>query len=148
MHGRVNHVTAEEAQGDKDVVLGSFLINSVPAIVLFDFGASHSFIIERFVTKHDVPRSSMKTHLLISSPKGERESTYVCPQVNLKIEEIDFQADLVILTSSGIDVILGMDWLGKHDGIILCAKKSVLLTIPQGQRIEFAATASPKKKEK
>jgi hypothetical protein len=89
----------------------------------------------------------MKTHLLISSPNGEMKSTYVCPQVNLKIREIDFEADLVILTSSGIDVILGMDWLSKHDGIILCAKKSVLLTTPQGDRIEFAAT-SPKKKEK
>jgi hypothetical protein len=53
MHGRVNHVTAEEAQGDKDVVLGTFLINSVPATVLFDSEASHSFITERFVTKHD-----------------------------------------------------------------------------------------------
>jgi hypothetical protein len=46
MHGRVNHVTAEEAQEAKDVVLGTFLINSVPAIVLFDSGASHSFITE------------------------------------------------------------------------------------------------------
>jgi hypothetical protein len=148
MHGRVNHVTAEEAQGDKDVVLGTFLINSVPATVLFDSGASHSFITEQFVAKHDVPRSSMKTHLLISSPNGEMKSTYVCPQVNLKIGEIDFEADLVIITSSGIDVILRMDWLGKHDGIILCAKKSVLLTSPQGQRIEFVATANPRKKEK
>jgi hypothetical protein len=69
------------------------------------------------------------------------------PSSNYKIREIDFEADLVILTSSGIDVILGMDWLSKHDGIILCAKKSVLLTTPQGDRIEFAAT-SPKKKEK
>jgi predicted aspartyl protease len=146
MHGRVNHVTAEEAQGDKDVVLGMFLINSVPATVLFDSGASHSFITEQFVTKHDVPRSSMKTHLLISSPNGEMKSTYVLPQVNLKIREIDFQADLVILTSSGIDVILGMDWLSKHDGIILCAKKSVLLTTPQGDRIEFVTT-SPKQEK-
>jgi hypothetical protein len=110
-------------------------LSTVPATVLFDSGASHSFITERFVTKHDVPRSSMKTHLLISSPSGEMKSTYVCPQVNLKIGEIDFQADLVILTSSGIDVILGMNWLSKHDGIILCAKKSVLLTTPQGDRI-------------
>jgi hypothetical protein len=47
---------------------------------------------------------------------------------------------LVILTSGGIDVILGMDWLGKHDGIILCAKKPVLLTSPQGDMIEFVAT--------
>jgi hypothetical protein len=76
------------------------------------------------------------------------KSTYVCPQVNLKIKEIDFEADLVIITSRWIDVILGMDWLVKHDRIILCAKKSVLLTSPQGQRIEFVATANPKKKEK
>jgi hypothetical protein len=76
------------------------------------------------------------------------KSTHVCPQVNLKIGEIDFQADLVIITSSGIDVILEMNWLGKHDGIILCAKKSVLLTSPQGDMIEYVATARTKKKEK
>jgi hypothetical protein len=87
----------------------------------------------------------MKTHLLISSPNGEMKSTYVCPRVNLKIRGIDFQADLVVLTSSGIDVILGMDWLGKCYGIILCAKKSVLLTSPQGDRIEVSATTSSKK---
>jgi hypothetical protein len=148
MHGRVNHVTDEEAQEANDVVLGTFLINFVPATVLFDYEASHSFITEQFVANHDVPMSSMNTHLLVGSPNGEMKSTHVCPQVNLKIGEIDFQADLVIITSSGIDVILRMDWLGKHDGIILCAKKSMLLTNPQGQRVEFVATASPKKKEK
>jgi hypothetical protein len=76
------------------------------------------------------------------------KSIHVCPQVNHKIREIDFQADLVIITSSGIDVIHGMDWLGKHDGIILCAKKFVLLTSPQEERIEFVATTNTKKKEK
>jgi hypothetical protein len=45
------------------------------------------------------------------------KSTYVCPQVNLRIRGMDFQTDIVDLTSSGIDVILGMDWLGECDGI-------------------------------
>jgi hypothetical protein len=72
-------VTAEEAQEAKDVVLGMFLINSVHATVLFDSGALHSFITERFMKKHDVPRISMKTHFRISSPNGEMKSTYVCP---------------------------------------------------------------------
>jgi hypothetical protein len=128
--GRVNHVTTEQAQDAPGVVLGTFSVNTVPATVLFDSGPSHSFITEQFVAKHDIPMSSMKTHLLISSPNGEMKSTYICPQVNLIIRGIDFQADLVVLTSSGIDVILGMDWLGECDGIILCAKKSVLLTSP------------------
>jgi hypothetical protein len=141
----VNHVTTEQAQDAPGVVMGTFSVNSVPATVLFDSGASHSFITEQFVVKHDIPMSSMKTHLLISSPNGEMKSTYICPQVNLKLRGIDFQADLVVLTSSGIDVILGMDWLGKCDGIILCAKKSVLLTSPQGDMIEVSATTSSKK---
>jgi hypothetical protein len=44
--GRLNHVTAEEPAEAPDVVLGTFLINSVPAKVLFDSSASHSFVTE------------------------------------------------------------------------------------------------------
>jgi hypothetical protein len=92
--------------------------------------------------------SSMKTHLLIGFPNGEMKSTHVCPRVNLKIRGIDFQADLVVLTSSGLDVILGMDWLGECDGIILCAKKLVLITSPQGDIFEVVAIAPSKEEGK
>jgi hypothetical protein len=144
--GRVNYVTTEQAKDAPGVVLGTVSVNSVPATDLFDSGASHSFITEQFVAKHDIPMSSMKTHLLISSPNSEMKSTYVCTRVNLKIRGIDFQAHLVVLTSSGIDVILGMDWLGECDGIILCAKKSLLLTSPRGERIEVVTTVPSKEK--
>jgi hypothetical protein len=43
------------------------------------------------------------------------------------------------LESKGIDVILGMDWLGKHKVIIDCTKKSVMLTTPDGKELEFVA---------
>jgi hypothetical protein len=51
-------------------------------------------------------------------PRGEIKASHLCPRVNLKILGIDFLADLIVLKSWGIDVILGMDWLDKHDGII------------------------------
>jgi hypothetical protein len=41
------------------------------------------------------------------------------------------------LESKGINVILGMDWLGKHKVLIDCAKKSVKLTTPGGKELEF-----------
>jgi hypothetical protein len=41
------------------------------------------------------------------------------------------------LESKGIDVILGMDWLGKHKVLIDCAKKSVKLTTPDGKELEY-----------
>jgi hypothetical protein len=54
----------------------------------------------------------------------------------------------VVLTSSGIDVILGMVWLSECDGIILCDNKSVLLTSPQGDKIEIVATVLSKEEGK
>jgi hypothetical protein len=60
---------------------------------------------------------------------------------------IDFPSNLVVLKSWGIDVILGMDWLRKYDGVIQCREKSVHLTSPQGDKIEFIATPSPTGKE-
>ncbi|XP_072151463.1 uncharacterized protein [Setaria viridis] len=146
MRGRVNHVTAETAQEAPDVVFGMFLVNSEPASVLFDSGATHSFITDQFVVKHNIPKHSMKKTLLVSSPGGDMETRQICPRVNLKIMGIDFLANLVVLKSNGVDVILGMDWLKGCDGIILCAKRSVLLTSPQGDRIEFTATAPSEEK--
>jgi hypothetical protein len=43
-HGKVMHVDAEVTQENPRVVLGMFLVNSTPTLVLFDSGASHSFI--------------------------------------------------------------------------------------------------------
>ena len=39
--GRLNNVQAEEDQEAAEVILGTFSVNSVPAQVLFDSGASH-----------------------------------------------------------------------------------------------------------
>jgi hypothetical protein len=36
-------------------------------------------------------------------------------------------------------VILGMDWLSKHKGIINCAKKAVRLTTSSGKEMEYVA---------
>ena len=55
----------------------------------------------------------------------------------------DFWANLIVLESRGIDVILGMGWLAACDAVIQCSKRSVLLTSPAGDRIKFPATSSP-----
>jgi hypothetical protein len=100
--GRVNHVTAESVPEDADVVYGMFLVNSIPASVLFDSGASHSFIIESFVEKHNIPKYPLKKMLHISSPRGDMKATHSCPHVNLKIQGIDFSVNPVVLGSNSI----------------------------------------------
>jgi hypothetical protein len=59
--------------------------------------------------------------------------------VNLKIRGVDIVANLIVLESKGIDVILGMDLLSKYKVLIDCAKKSVMLTTPEGKEMEFVA---------
>jgi hypothetical protein len=50
---------------------------------------------------------------------------------------VDFVANLIVLESKGIDIILDMDWLSKHEGLIECTKESVKLTTPDGKELEF-----------
>jgi hypothetical protein len=57
--------------------------------------------------------------------------------VNLKITEVDFVTNLIVLELKGIDVIFLMDWLSKHKVLIDCAKKTVKLTTLEGKEIEF-----------
>jgi hypothetical protein len=58
-------------------------------------------------------------------------------KVNLKIKGIDFVANLIVLESKGIDVILGMDWLRKNKVLIDSAKKSIKLTTMDGKELEY-----------
>jgi hypothetical protein len=52
---------------------------------------------------------------------------------------VDFVTNHIVLESKGIDAILGMDWLSKHEVLIDCAKKSVKLTTSGGKELEFVA---------
>jgi hypothetical protein len=45
----VNHVAVEDAQAASDIIIGMILVNNNGAIVLFDSGASHSFVAANFV---------------------------------------------------------------------------------------------------
>jgi hypothetical protein len=141
MHGRVNHMTSDEAQQAQDVVLGMFLASSHPATILFDFRASHSFISSSFVVKHSLPIGTMKHTMLVSSPGGEMRMKHICPAVSITVWEVDFPSNLILLDSKGIDIILGMDWLSKYDGVIQCARKEVRLTKKDRTTIEFVAMA-------
>nr|ABA98065.2 retrotransposon protein, putative, Ty3-gypsy subclass [Oryza sativa Japonica Group] len=135
--GRVNHIQAETAQDAPDVVMGMFSVNSVPAIVLFDSGASHSFISQAFVKRNGWKTQNLRVPMIVHSPGRNIRATQICPEVNLRIEEVDFLAKPIVLDSQSMDIILGMDWLAKHKGQIDCAEKSITLQGPGGKQVRF-----------
>jgi hypothetical protein len=75
----------EEAQEAPDVVIGIFLVNDTSAIVLFDFGALHSFISAAYVAKPNLPLALLRCQMIVSSPGEDMPARQLFPKVNLKI---------------------------------------------------------------
>src|SRR5512138_3711058 len=140
---RVNHVAAAEAQNAPDVVLGTFPVNSIPATVLFDSGATHSFLSKSFASKHGMEVVSLGRPLLVNTLGNQVFSTQYCPSATIEIEEVPFPSSLILLESKDLNVILGMDWLSRHKGIIDCANRKVTLTNSNGETVSFFVS-SPK----
>jgi hypothetical protein len=138
--GRVNHVTAESAAEAPNVVIGTFMVNTHPATVLFDTSATHSFITQSFVEHHGIPTSTLKRSMLVSSPGGQLRSHIICPRVSVVVRGVEFSAKLMVLDTKGIDVILGMETLAKWGVRIDCAQRTVLLSAPDGQEVTVSAT--------
>ena len=59
------------------------------------------------------------------------------PRISLDIKGVKFEANLIVLELVDIDVILGMGWMSTCKGVIKCVQRSVLLTTPLGERIEY-----------
>jgi hypothetical protein len=92
-----------------DTVIDMFFINDTSVVVLFDSGASHSFISAAYVEKYNLPIVLLRCQMIVSSPGGDMPARQLCPRVNLKIRGLDVVANLIVLESKGIDIILSMD---------------------------------------
>src|SRR3954464_6301164 len=129
-YGRVNHATIKESQEDTKVVLGTLPVNPKPASVLFDSGASHSYLSEKFALLHDISFEELPTPFMIKTPGSTWRTSRVSHDNEIAVEDVVFLASIIALKSSHIDIILGMDWFSKHRAKIDCATKSVQLTHP------------------
>jgi hypothetical protein len=78
-------MSTEEAQQAQDIVLGMFFTSSHPTTILFDSGASHSFISSAFVAKYHLPMSIMKHPMLVSSQGGDMRTQHICLAVSITI---------------------------------------------------------------
>jgi hypothetical protein len=121
-----------------------FYINAILATILFDSGATHSFMSARYANTNEIPLQNMKTSLIVITPKGPVEANHMTHRLTLTIMGREFWATTIILEASSIDLILSISWLRKAKAIILCGRGTVELTNPKGERfqVEIAVTTS------
>jgi hypothetical protein len=86
-----------------------FLVNSGPAKVLFDSGASHSFITERFVAAGGLTATQMARNMIVQIPGSQVRAHLSNEGVPIVIHGVSFQANLIILGTKDLDAVLGMD---------------------------------------
>jgi hypothetical protein len=81
--------------------------------------------------------------MTISAPERKMLVNYICPKVSVKINGIDFLADLIVMESMGNDVILRNNWLQRTKAVIQHTEKTVCLETPSRERIVIEDNRPP-----
>ena len=138
VQGRVYAITPHAKSVDQPVIHGTFLLSRLWAKVLFDSGASHSFIAASVVIKLGLEVETLEEPLYVSSPLGNRARIgMICRGCELEISGTLLTLDLRIMDMLEFDVILGMDWLTAYMVVIDCERRRVTAYTQNGTRVVF-----------
>ncbi|XP_073223443.1 uncharacterized protein [Cicer arietinum] len=103
----------------------------VDSHVLFDPGATHSFVSSWFATQLGKCSSSLEEPLVVATPiGGNLLAKSVYRSCDVIIDDKVLPVDLVVIDLIDFDVILGMDWLALHHATLDCHNKVVKFEIP------------------
>ena len=138
VQGRVYAITPQAESADQPVIQGTFLLSRLWARVLFDSGASHSFIAASVVIELGLEVETIEEPLYVSSPLGIRARIgMICHGSELEISGTLLTVDLRIMDMSKFDVILRMDWLTAYRVVIDCERRRVTAYTQDGTRVVF-----------
>jgi len=124
--GRVFHLTQKEVRFVSDMMAGTLLMNNFNVHVLFNSGATHSFIAKRIVTKLRKGVKIVEKGFIIGTPMGNMiETNIVYVDVGVSLSGYETEVDLIPLELHDFNIILGMNWLSNYKALIDCYAKNV-----------------------
>jgi predicted aspartyl protease len=110
---------------------GIFSTNHQPIIVLFDSGATHSFISSKCGTKLGLDLYLISGVYTIATPGGKISSNQVCRSVPIQMGKNLKRTDLLLLDLEGTDVLLGMNWITQHHVSLDISFRTVEIDSPE-----------------
>jgi hypothetical protein len=144
--GRIYYTQVATMSEGEPVMMGMFLMANHPAVILFYFGTSHTFISKKFVEQHCIPYNESREGFIIHSPGGQIFTKEVAFHVPIMVAERDFPTNMIVLKGQDIDVILGMNWLAQHKAILNTDLRTIRLSYGQEEvllSIPVAILAKP-----
>ncbi|MQL69940.1 hypothetical protein Taro_002231 [Colocasia esculenta] len=131
---RVFALAREDAEQAEHVTEGTILLLGVHARVLFDTGATHSFISERFARQlaleSGVESEDLEVPLSVHTPAGTVSTRKCVPSLPVCIEDRILDGCFFLLKMKDYDAILGLDWLEEHYVLVDCRRKRIVFRIP------------------
>jgi hypothetical protein len=128
--GKLNYTSMMNTLEGAVVLTGIFFIRCFSVKVLFDSGATHSFINEKIFNKLGLKSCHMKQPFSITMPGGRVITGSLVMRVPLELGSKVVPANLLALSLECINVILGMDWLAQHQIVLDIATRMVEIHSP------------------
>ncbi|GKE41252.1 putative reverse transcriptase domain-containing protein [Tanacetum coccineum] len=124
--GRAYALGGRDASPDSNIITGMFLLNNHYATILFDTGADSSFVSNTFSALIDITPTTLENHYNVELADGKIIGVNtIIRGCTLNFMNNPFNIDLMLVLLGSFDVIIGMDWLTKYHGVIICDEKII-----------------------
>ncbi|XP_050916466.1 uncharacterized protein LOC127131597 [Lathyrus oleraceus] len=126
--GRVYTLDARKAKSNNALIAGTCLVNDHPCFVLFDCGATHSFVSIWCMKRLGLQAIPFSPSMVVITAMDDVVKTpLICENCSLSVNGRIFQIDLICLPLEKVDVVLGMDWLPANSVFIGCEDKLIII---------------------
>ncbi|KAJ9544097.1 hypothetical protein OSB04_023804 [Centaurea solstitialis] len=99
-------ITAGDAREASDLVSGTFLVNSLPTLILFDTGAERSFVTDSLGKKFTMPTTPLSDALVVEVAGGYLVTVRDCFEgCTIELDGEPFSATLINLRAIEIDML-------------------------------------------
>nr|GEZ05536.1 hypothetical protein [Tanacetum cinerariifolium] len=133
VRGRAYVIKDTESKG-LNVITCMFMINNRYAFVLFNSDSDRSFMDTRFSSMLNIDSIKIGASYEVELADGRVVSmNTIFKGCTFNLVNHIFEIDLMPIELGMFDVLIGMDWLVKHDAVIVCGEKVV--RIPHGNKM-------------
>jgi hypothetical protein len=131
-------VNNRQAEHQSTVVESSGMLNHINVKILFDSGATDSFISPSALEKSGLAAYEHDDFKQVEMASGEKQA--VGPSVDNCIVDLGVcttRLKVYITALGAYDLIIGMDWLAAHRALVDCFAKRVLCVDDEGRPVEI-----------
>lgn len=113
-------------KGKRCTMEGMIYIFDIPIHVLFDTGASLTFLSSSLIDNLHIISDLVHEPLVVLNPMGSSANlSMICRGIRFAINGFEFSLNAYILGFSSYHLIIGIDWMSRH-GVVLDCERMVV----------------------